>query len=194
MEYSSIISSVITALATLLAVWLSRRLNSKKSDPVIEDTFKSSNVYTALNYTMEELKSDRAYVLEFHNGSHYYSGRGQKKFSCTHETVEEGISPQCNISQEHRVSNYHGYVSELIEKESFIYQDVNLIEDKNFLNLLKLSGTSSIINIPIKTLNGKIIGILGVDYIREQKITEKFKKDSIDFLKIQARIIAGYLS
>tara|TARA_B100002019_G_scaffold293527_1_gene321972 strand:+ start:3903 stop:4487 length:585 start_codon:yes stop_codon:yes gene_type:complete len=194
MDYSVIIASIISALATLISVWMSRKLIHKTKDPVVEDAVKSTNVYTALDYTMNEMKADRAYVLEFHNGSHYYSGRGQKKFSCTHEIVEEGISHQCNHSQEHRVSNYHGYISELIEKESFIYSDCNQITDKNFLTLLQKSGTCSIINVPIKTLNGKIIGILGVDYVRATKITQKKEDFYLKFMKQQSRIIAGYLS
>ncbi len=194
MDYSTIIASVIGAIATLLSVWMSRKFAHRNRDPVVEDTAKSTNVYTALDYTMHEMNADRAYVLEFHNGSHYYSGRGQKKFSCTHETVEEGISHQCNTSQEYRVSNYHGYITELIEKEHFTYRDCEKIPDKNFQNILIKSGTQSIFNVPIKTLNGKIIGILGVDYVKTKKSGRRSDEKDYDFMKYQARIIAGYLS
>jgi len=194
MDYSTIIASVITAFATLMSVWMSRKFIGKGKDPVVEDTVKSTNVYTALDYTMNEMDADRAYVLEFHNGSHYYSGRGQKKFSCTHETVEEGISHQCNSSQEYRVSNYHGYITELIDKEYFAYRDCEKISDKNFQNVLSRSGTLSIFNVPIKTLNGKIIGILGVDYVKSKKSGRRSDEKDFGFMEHQARIIAGYLS
>lgn len=194
MDYSVIISSVITAFATLISVWMSKKLMQKGKDPVVEDTVKSTNVYTALDYTMNEMGGDRAYVLEFHNGSHYYSGRGQKKFSCTHEIVQEGISHQCNSSQEYRVSNYHGYITELVEKEYFSYRDCSDILDKNFQSVLMRSGTQSIFNVPIKTLNGKIIGILGVDYVKSKKPVKKSTDTDFDFMEHQARIIAGYLS
>jgi hypothetical protein len=193
-DYSIIVAAIIGALSTLLSVWMSRRLISKGKDPVIEDTVKSANVYTALGYSMNEMDADRAYVLEFHNGSHYYSGRGQKKFSCTHEIVEEGISYQCNNSQEHRVSNYHGYITELIKKDFFGYADCDEVADKNFLNLLIKSGTQSIFNVPIKTLNGKIIGILGVDYVKSKKSNERSDEKDFNFMRQQSRIIAGYLS
>ena len=62
----------------------------------------------------------------------------------------------------------------MIEKESFIYSDCNKIIDKNFFNFTtKNLEPASIINVPIKTLNGKIIGILGVDYVRATKIAKK---------------------
>ena len=112
MEVTTIIASIITALATIASVLIGKKcMNRKPVCPVSEDTAHSANVYTALAYTMEEMGADRAYVLEFHNGGHYYSGRGQQKFSCTHEIAEEGISKECDQSQEHRVSNYHNYIT-----------------------------------------------------------------------------------
>ena len=164
----TIIGSLITGAATLASVWLARHYVRKKRNPVVDDTAHSANVYTALKYTLGEMRADRAYVLEFHNGGHYYSGRGQQKYSCTHETVSEGISHECDISQEHRVSNHHTYISELVEKEKFAYIDISELADHAFLHLLKRSGVKSIYNVPIKTLNGKIIGILGVDFVKSQ--------------------------
>lgn len=193
---ATIIAAIITAIGTLLSVWLGRMWVNKKvkCDPVVKDTAQSANVYTALSYTIEEMKADRAYVLEFHNGGHYYSGRGQQKFSCTHEMANEGISRECNNSQEHRVSNYHSYIRELIEKSKFEYSNVNDIEDSAFISLLNRSGVKAIINVPIKTLNGKIIGILGVDYVKStKKGKDKFNEKTFQFMKSQARIIAGYL-
>jgi len=191
---ATIIAAIISAVGALLSVWLGRYLISKKNrpDPVIKDSALSANVYTALNYTMEEMNADRAYVFEFHNGGHYYSGRGQQKFSCTHEMAKKGISRECNRSQEHRVSNYHTYISELILNSKFEYDDVNKMLDSSFLMLLNRSGVKSILNIPIKTLNGKIIGILGVDYVGEE-IPNGFQEENYLLMKTQARIIAGYL-
>ena len=65
-----------------------------------------------------------------------------------------------------------------------------------------LKESKSILNVPIKTLNGNIIGILGVDYVKHSidltKIEEKFGKEDLDlyllkFIKAQARAIGGYL-
>ena len=106
-----ILASVLSCLATLGAVFLRHKLSDKKCDPITEETKHNENVYTALNYTLEEMGADRAYVLEFHNGINYFSGRGQQKFSCSYEIVQEGISAECHNSQDHRVSNYHTYVS-----------------------------------------------------------------------------------
>ena len=204
--WGTIVGSLITAAATLFSVWWGRNyLRKNRKDPVVEDTAQSANVYTALTYTMKEMGADRAYVIEFHNGGSYYSGRGQQKFSCTHEMVAEGISRECHNSQEHRCSNYHTYISELLEHETFAYIDVENMNDHGFSLLLKEGGVKSIFNVPIKTLNGRIIGILGVDFVKNYarknvlgfKLSESpsghFGEEACELMKKQALIIAGYL-
>ena len=198
-------ASILSCVATLGAVYLRHRLVSKECTTIESETKHNENVYTALNYTMCEMDADRAYVLEFHNGHSYFSGRGQQKFSCSYEIVQEGISAECQNSQDHRVSNYHHYISELVEKERFDYTDVENMDDHAFAGLLALKGVKSIYNVPIKTLNGKIIGILGVDYIKDYAVqnvigfqtgesqTSKFEGETLVFMKRQARVIAGYL-
>ena len=202
--WATIIAAIITGAATILSVWMGRKiLKGRSPDPVVSDTAQSANVYTALQYTINALKGDRAYVLEFHNGGHYYSGRGQQKFSCTHEIAADGITKECSNSQDHRVSNYHTYISELIEKDSFCYISAQEAPDHAFKNILITSGVQSIINVPIKTLSGKIIGILGVDFVKGQApqghmgfgadSVMRLDDEALKFLKVQSNIIAGYL-
>lgn len=210
-DWSAIIASVITALATISSVFLGHQFFKRRSgsscssydkDPVIKDTLQSRNVYKALEFLLTELDADRAYVIEFHNGNSYLSGRGQQKFSCTHEIVTEGTSRECIEMQEYKVSNYHSYISHLVDDGKFFSYNSDKLDDHAFSSLLHSKGVKSILNVPIKTLNGNIIGILGVDYVKHvidlTKIEEKFGKEDLDlyllkFIKAQARAIGGYL-
>ena len=190
----TLLASIITALATLGSVWIGRRYVARKNGTcIIRETLQNTNVYTALNYTLEKMGADRAYVMEFHNGDHYFSGRGQQKFSCTHEVVEQGISVECEKSQNHRASNYHLYIKELLENESYIYGDIAEVEDRGFLKMAQDKGVSGIYNVPIKTLNGKIIGILGVDYVRSEVPPIVGNEDKLRFMRSQAQTLCGYL-
>lgn len=196
-ESATIIAAVITALATLFSVLIGQYFMNRKrklgKDCVIRETAQNANVYTALEYIMSEMEADRAYIMEFHNGDNYFSGRHQQKYSCTHEVVEEGVSSECELSQNHRVSNYHSYIHNLIADNKFEFKSINEIDDRGFHQLLKNKGIKSIYNVPIKTLNGKIIGILGVDYVKGE-IKQKGKEEEVfAFMKRQARLVAGYL-
>ena len=184
-----IIASVITVLGTLAGVVVSYKYaQRRKSDPIVEDAAQSTNVYTALNYAVDTLGADRAYVFQFHNGGHYYSGRGQQKFSCTHEVVGQGISAEHINSQNHRVSAYHSYISELIDNGLFVHSKIEDIKDSAFLRLIEKKGVKS-------------IGILGVDYVKHSCLTIgdndpdscASRNDPLPLMKSQSRVIAGYL-
>ena len=192
--------ALVSIGATLFSVWAGKRyMEKRKKDCLVNETIQNANVYTALQYLLEEARADRAYVLEFHNGEHYFSGRGQQKFSCSYEVVREGISAESEQSQNHRVSNYHHYISEMVKDGHFSYSDTKLINDVPFVQMLNQKGVNAIYNVPLKTLNGKIIGILGIDFVNSSPKTKEIGFDKSadktlqDFLRHQARIIAGYL-
>lgn len=199
-----IISALIGAFATIASVLISKKNKKSNKDPILSETQNNQNIYSALEYVMEEMGSDRAYVLQFHNGGYYISGRSQQKFSCTHEICSPGISRECDNSQNHVISNFHQYINELTQKGQYSYLDCENVPDKLFAAMMKNKGIQSIYNVPIKTLSGNIIGILGVDYIKECADTSKkgfcsieqkesFSEETRQFMRSQARVISGYL-
>lgn len=200
-----IVSAIIGASATIASVLLSQRIKKKKTkDPIIDEHKNSENIYTALNFVMEEMNADRAYIFQFHNGSYYISGRSQQKFSCTHETVTKGISRESEFSQNYIISNYHTYIDDLVNEGEFCFTNPDDVDDHAFATLMRSKGIKSIYNIPIKTLNGQIIGILGVDYVKDcvkddtigfcnDAQAKAFGEETNLFMRRQARIISGYL-
>lgn len=198
-----IISALIGAAATITSVLIARKSRTK-FDPILNETQNNENIYAALDFMMKEMKADRAYILQFHNGGYYVSGRSQQKFSCTHEITEPGISRECQDSQNHIVSNFHTYVNQLVVDKKFAYTDCEEVPDHVFSSLMKNKGIRSIYNVPIVTLNNKVIGILGVDYVKDrasrdcvgfcpQDAVNDFSDKTHEFMKRQARVIAGYL-
>ena len=59
--------------------------------------------------------------------------------------------------------------------------------------MISRKGIQSIFNVPIKTLDGKIIGILGVDYVKGEIGEENSTEEGFAFMRRQARVVAGYL-
>lgn len=190
-----ILASVISAMGGILAVFLKNKFDYKKKNSIELTAASGINIYKALEYIQSECNCARAYVFEFHNGEHFFSGRGQQKFSCTYEFVRPGVSAEAINSQGHRISNYNGYIGSLVSEGKFAYADVEEIPDNAFKSMLNRRGVQAIYNVPIKTLNGKIIGILGIDFISKVQ-GFKFSEDHSDpdkFMRRQARVISGYL-
>jgi len=194
-ELLTALAAILSAAATLAGVWAKRKFSEAGKCQVECHVKAGANVYTALKFIKSTMNASRAYVFEFHNGGSYFSGRGQQKFSCTHEVVEPGISAECMFSQDHRVSNYSVYINELIADGKFAYTSLDDVDDGGFRTLLGAKGVDALYNVPIKTLNGKIIGILGVDYVGGiQDFPEAGSSPDVqEFMARQARLIAGYL-
>lgn len=192
---SIIIASAISALGAIAGVYVKNRMDYKRKSSIESTTVSGINIYEALEFIQSETECARAYVFEFHNGEHFFSGKGQQKFSCTYEYVRAGVSSEAMNSQGHRISNYNRYMHNLITEGYFRTCDINNMEDQAFRSMLNKKGVMSIYNVPIKTLNGKIIGILGIDYICK---IDKFDfgpqhPNTLKFMQRQARVISGYL-
>lgn len=185
-----IVCALIGGLFTVIGVYINARIKQRK-DPLPYDLDRNDSIYTALSYTLEELGADRCYVHEFHNGDHYYSGNSQQKFSCTYEIVDEGISCEAANSQNLRVSNYNYFIRDLVNDSGFCYAKMDQIADSSLKEKLKKQGVQSIACVPIKLLNGRIIGVLGADFVKNPK---EVCDEGLKTLKLQARIIAGYLA
>ena len=206
MNWSEIIVACISAFATITSVIIGKILMAQrykaKKDPIRADLETNENILLCLDYILDQTGSDRAYVLQFHNGGYYVSGKSQQKFSCTHEACTPGTSREATRSQNHLVSNYHNYIHLLINNGEYYYSNTGAIKDEALKNLVLSKGVISLYNVPLKTLDGKIIGILGVDYVKNKadpifckcdKLEITSKEQMKEFMRSQGRILSAYL-
>lgn len=191
LDIISVLTGLVSAATAVLGVWLKIKYDENKNKQLNYDPQLHGNVVTALEFIMQETEADRSYVLEFHNGEHYFSGRSQQKLSCTYEIVSEGISVESQNIQNIRVSNFHGLVKSISQDQTFACRNVDQYDDDmSFRAFMQSKGVKSMFARPIKTLNGKIIGIIILEYVKEPR---RWSDDAEDFLKKQSRIISGYL-
>jgi len=191
LELGNVFAAIIAAAVTIGSLRLKAKLKEKKGRGIDYDPDMHSNVLTALEYMRQETEADRVYILEFHNGEHYFSGRSQQKFSCTYEVVNEGISREVQELQNIRVSSMHCLIKDVVVGETFEYQDMNdSCNDLSFKSFMNTRGIKSMFARPIKTLNGKIIGVVVMDFVKDHR---KWGKNAEEFLNKQAKIISGYL-
>ena len=191
LDIISVLTGVVSAATAVLGVWLKIKFDEKRDKQLNYDPQLHGNVITALDFVIDETDADRAYILEFHNGEHYFSGRSQQKLSCTYEVVSEGISVESHNIQNIRVSNFHGLVKSIAQGETFTCKDVDEYnDDMSFKAFLQGKGVKSMFARPVKTLNGKIIGVIILEYVKESR---RWSQEAEEFLNKQTRIISGYL-
>ena len=186
-----IIASVIAAVASVFGILVKAKIDkSHRPCKLTKHTILNEDVYKALEYTLKQLDADRVVVYEFHNGDVYYSGSSQQKFSNTYEVLSEGVSSEIKNQQNLRVSSFNRFIKPLIDNDEYHFGEINNIDNVGIKEFFEDQGTKSTFCVPIKLLTGKIIGILGIDYVKQPKlITENEKK----FVKNQSSIISGYL-
>ena len=191
LELGYIIAALISAAVTLGSMWCKAKIKERKEKIFNYDPNLHSNVMTALEYMRRETEADRVYILEFHNGEHYFSGRSQQKFSCTYEVVNEGISREVQDLQNIRISSMHYLIKDVVQGETFMCKDVGeFCDDLSFKSFMETRGIKSMFVRPIKTLNGKIIGVVALDYVKDYRT---WGKNAEEFLEKQAKILSGYL-
>jgi hypothetical protein len=77
------------------------------------------------------------------------------------------------------------------QEKTFACKDISIYdEDLAFRSFLQAKGVKSLFARPIKTLNGKIIGVICLEYVKDQRM---WSSGAEEFTKKQARVISGYL-
>lgn len=191
LDIISVLTGIVSAASAVLGMWLKIRYDEKKSKEFNYDPNLHSNIISALQYVMSETQADRVYVVEFHNGEHYFSGRSQQKLSCTYEVVSEGISAEAHTLQNIRTSNFHGLIKSIAAETTFRCPNLDeYTQDIGFKSFLERKGVQSMFARPIRTLNGKTVGLICLEYVKEKRT---WSEEAEQFTKKQARTISGYL-
>ena len=191
LDIISVLTGVVSSGAAVVGVWVKFKFDEKKGKKLKYDPNLHGIVISALDFTMSETEADRVYVMEFHNGENYFSGKSQQKLSCTYEVVSEGISCEYTSLQNIRVSNMHSMVHYIASEKAFICEDLeNYKEDLSFKSFLQGKGVQSFFAQPVKSLNGKILGVIIIEYVKEKRA---WGLNAQEFIEKQSRVISGYL-
>ena len=89
MSVSIIVAFITGVLGPVLLLFIKNKLEKKpeKPDMVLETLKVSELVTTKLDSIKDELRSDRVWVAQFHNGGNFYpTGKSMAKFSIIYES------------------------------------------------------------------------------------------------------------
>ena len=196
MMITTIIVALITAVFGPIAVtWFKTKYKPESTtSPVDEAIELNALVDDQLCVIMEELKCDRVWISQFHNGGHFYpTGKSIQKFSIFYEKVTIDTIPSQHTFQNIPCSLFPKAMSTLYKEGEISVPNLES-ETYDLLAVAKPYGSKSFYLIALEDLQGKFIGVLSVDFKEEYKLS---KEDWI-FIRQKAGVIGtlldGYLN
>jgi hypothetical protein len=195
MSASIIVAFITGVLGPVLLLFIKNKLDKKpeKPDMVLETLKVSELVMTKLESIKENMKCDRVWVAQFHNGGNFYPGnRSMKKMSMTFESTAPGIAADIMKMQNLPVSFLSPVLQKLTDNETTgITIDVYTEEDHALRSFWETRGVQTVYLFSIKCLESDFIGIFGVDFVKR----DGFLTDEVyDQLRAEALILSGYVA
>ena len=195
-EYVGVIIAFITGVIGPTTVIYVKNLlegKNKKRDMVKDTLHVSELINQKIENIREEFNSDRVWVTQFHNGGNFYpTGKSMAKFSVMYETVNSGVSSvQTNFSNI-PVNLFSKSINQLLQHDIIEISDYKdeTIATYGLKYVAEESGCKSGYLFSIKSIDGKFIGTLGLDYTKRKT---KLDSESITQLMVHASSIGGVL-
>ena len=195
MSASIIVAFITGVIGPLLLLFIKNRLDKKaeKPDMVLETLKVSELVMTKLDHIKEEYKGDRVWVAQFHNGGNFYpTGKSMAKFSIIYESVAPSVSSIQGNFHNIPVNLFSRSINQLLEHDTIEIPDFkdDTVATFGLKYIAEDNGCKSGYLFAIKCIEGRFIGMLGIDYTKKKtKLTE----ETVTQLLVQSTSIGGVL-
>jgi len=195
MSVSIIVAFITGVLGPILLLFIKNKLEKKqeKPDMVLETLKVSELVMTKLDHIKDEFKADRVWVAQFHNGGNFYpTGKSMAKFSIIYESVAPSVSSIQGNFHNIPVNLFSRSINQLLEYDTIEISDFKdeTIATFGLKYIAEDTGCKSGYLFSIKCIEGRFIGMLGVDYTKKKT---KLNDESITSLLVQSTSVGGVL-
>jgi hypothetical protein len=195
MSVSIIVAFITGVLGPVLLLFIKNKLEKKeeKPDMVLETLKVSELVMTKLESIKDHIKCDRVWVAQFHNGGNFYpTGKSMAKFSIIYETVGASVSSIQGNFHNIPVNLFSRSINQLLENDTIEIPDFKdeTVATFGLKYIAEDTGCKSGYLFAIKCIEGRFIGMLGVDYTKKKT---KLNDETINHLLIQSTSIGGVL-
>jgi len=192
--FGSVIVALITALLGPAALlWVKKKISPPKDELQIE-MISIEKITTEIENILNNLDCDRVWVTQIHNGGHFlHSNKSMQKFSVVYEVDGPGVLPVSNIFTNIPISLYSRFFIEMMNTgfvEISNYDDPTVATFGLKTGAEATGAKSSYIVGLFDFGSGKLMGSIGVDYLKPTEISE----DNLEFFKKKSERLAGYLS
>lgn len=200
METSVIVTiavALITAVIGPIALEYVKNLIKKKEsekDHMYEEMQSDILINEQLQFLLDELDCDRVWILQFHNGGHYYSsGVSIKKFSFFYEIVGAGIATVRADFQNIPTSFFSRSLKEVHDNDELYIANMNDESTPSYglRDTAEGTGCQTLYMSALKTPSGKLHGALGVEFVKEPK---GFTNEQMELIGEAATFVSGTLA
>jgi len=195
MSTSVIVAFITGVIGPLLLLFIKHKLEKKteKPDMVLETLKVSELIMTKMEHVKDEFKCDRVWITQFHNGGNFYpTGKSMAKFSIMYEVVGPGITSVQSNFHNIPVNLFSRSINQLLENDAIEIPDFKdeTIATYGLKYIAEDTGCKSGYLFAVKTIEGKFIGTLGLDYTKRKT---KLDMESINHLQQHSASIGGVL-
>jgi hypothetical protein len=195
MSASIIVAFITGVLGPVLLLFIKNKLDKKpeKPDMVLETLKVSELVMTKMESIKDQLKCDRVWVAQFHNGGNFYpTGKSMAKFSIIYETVGASVTSIQGNFHNIPVNLFSKSINQLLENDTIEIPDFkdDTVATFGLKYIAEDTGCKSGYLFAIKCIEGRFIGMLGVDYTKRKT---KLNEEAINNLLVQSTTIGGVL-
>tara|TARA_Y100001938_G_C8065214_1_gene419775 strand:+ start:233 stop:901 length:669 start_codon:yes stop_codon:yes gene_type:complete len=132
------------------------------------------DIHTRVHETLTELRvrtdSARTQVIQFHNGGQFLDGISMKKFSCTHESINVGVSPEGDYKKELIITRFMPLL-DLVKNNSPELYIVDSLEDTYTKQYLQNTNVVAFSVLPLRKKN-EILGYVMCEWCSWGKADE----------------------
>lgn len=134
----------------------------------------SNSAHRSLKITMlltelgSRLGADRAYLAEYHNGDHFFSGSEIFKKSRTHEWTAAGVAQSRPRYQDVLVSLFPDEMALVDEEGPSYHPTSDLPIHSTFRHYLESEGVNAVARCAVMR-GSNVIGFVGLDFIRRHE-------------------------
>jgi len=196
---TELIVAIITAVTTsvvgpVVVHYVQSMVDRRKKDTLLDAIEANQMINDKLGQIKKEIHSDRIWLIQFHNGAHFYpTGKSIQKFSMVYEIVSSGVIPCQTQFQNIPVSLFSKSIHTLYKGSTITIPDTTVSEKQfeGFTSVIHGANVKSTYMYPLYNIKSEFIGIVGLDFVNKKR---ELKEKEITDIDLELSTIGGVLN
>jgi len=187
-----LVAFITAVLGPLAMEWAKAKFKSKpKKSPIQEALEMNELVDHQLDLILETIGCDRTWIIQFHNGGHFYpTGKSIQKFSMFYEKITPNSASIQHTFQNIPVSLFPKMLGKIYKDGELAIPTYAEGETYDLETIAKDLDSKSFYAVGLYSLDDHLIGVMGIAYNKEHKLT----KDEWIFVRQKVGVIGTLLT